>query len=230
MASHSEHNSGESASTSALSACIRFILGGQLANREVRGREIGAIEGVPALGLDGLSSTAGSGADDSLRRGGCGSVPSRPLDADDISAAWHLVHFVLANHRGISEKRWRLYSVAGIEQLRVDATAIPKLLKNPLGRLFGKASLAGAPDDYGNYGHGSLSLNAQWSVERRRPADARQSSLVIAPRPAQEGTNLVPEHTKVTVELANRRRLMPCLQFARAYLFGLFDALTADSV
>jgi hypothetical protein len=57
MASHSEHNSGESASTSALSACIRFILGRQLANREVRAREIGAIEGVPALGLDGLSST-----------------------------------------------------------------------------------------------------------------------------------------------------------------------------
>jgi amino acid transporter len=57
MASHGEHNPSESGSTSALSACTRFILGRQLANREVRSREIGAFEGVPALGLDGLSST-----------------------------------------------------------------------------------------------------------------------------------------------------------------------------
>jgi hypothetical protein len=35
---------------------------------------------------------------------------------------------------------------------------------------------------------------------------------VIAPRPAQEGTNLIPEHTKVTIELPNRGGLLPCLQ------------------
>ncbi|MBO0718553.1 MAG: APC family permease, partial [Rhizobiales bacterium] len=41
-----------------MTACVRFVLGRQLANREIQAREIGAAEGVPALGLDGLSSTA----------------------------------------------------------------------------------------------------------------------------------------------------------------------------
>jgi amino acid transporter len=36
----------------------RFILGRPLANREGRSRKLGAIEGVPALGLDGLASSA----------------------------------------------------------------------------------------------------------------------------------------------------------------------------
>jgi amino acid transporter len=58
MASHGEHNLGDGASVSPLTACIRFVRGRQLANREVPAREIGAVEGVPALGLDGLSSTA----------------------------------------------------------------------------------------------------------------------------------------------------------------------------
>ena len=58
MASSSEHNRGENSPASTVSACIRLILGRPLANREVRAREIGAAEGVPALGLDGLSSTA----------------------------------------------------------------------------------------------------------------------------------------------------------------------------
>jgi len=102
-----------------------------------------------------------------------------------------------------------------------DSSAVGKS-ENPLRRLFGKTPLAGAPDDYGNYDHGSLRLNTQLSVERGRPQWHRASwgykarptrRLVIAPRPAQEGTNLVPEHTKVTIELPNRRRLLPCLQF-----------------
>jgi amino acid transporter len=58
MASYNEQNKGENGSASPLTACVRFILGRQLANREIRAREIGAAEGVPALGLDGLSSTA----------------------------------------------------------------------------------------------------------------------------------------------------------------------------
>jgi hypothetical protein len=58
MALHGEHNPGDNASASPLSACIRFVLGRQLANREIQAREIGAAEGVPAIGLDGLSSTA----------------------------------------------------------------------------------------------------------------------------------------------------------------------------
>jgi hypothetical protein len=53
MASQGEHNLGDNASV-----CMRFVLGRQLANREIQAREIGAAEGVPAIGLDGLSSTA----------------------------------------------------------------------------------------------------------------------------------------------------------------------------
>jgi len=37
---------------------IRLILGRQLANRESRQRQIGVLEGVPTMGLDGLSSSA----------------------------------------------------------------------------------------------------------------------------------------------------------------------------
>ena len=51
--------------------------------------------------------------------------------------------------------------------------------------------------------------------------------LVIAPRPAQEGTNLVPEHTKVTIEMPNRRRLLPCLQFGTG-IFVWPAAVTTD--
>lgn len=58
MASQGEHNFGENGSASPLSACIRFLLGRQLANRESRERQIGVLEGVPAMGLDGLSSSA----------------------------------------------------------------------------------------------------------------------------------------------------------------------------
>jgi len=43
---------------SALTACFRFLAGRPLANRESQSREIGASEGIPALGLDGLSSSA----------------------------------------------------------------------------------------------------------------------------------------------------------------------------
>ena len=45
-------------SASPLAVVARFCLGRPLANRESRQREIGAGEGVPALGLDGLSSSA----------------------------------------------------------------------------------------------------------------------------------------------------------------------------
>ncbi|MGB6569041.1 MAG: APC family permease [Xanthobacteraceae bacterium] len=43
---------------SALAACARLVLGRPLANRESGQEAIGIAEGVPALGLDGLSSTA----------------------------------------------------------------------------------------------------------------------------------------------------------------------------
>ena len=58
MASHSDHDQEGNTSASPLAAFVRLVLGRQLANRELRGREIGVAEGVPALGLDGLSSTA----------------------------------------------------------------------------------------------------------------------------------------------------------------------------
>jgi hypothetical protein len=37
---------------------LRFRLGRRLANREYDERKIGAFEGVPAMGLDGLGSSA----------------------------------------------------------------------------------------------------------------------------------------------------------------------------
>ena len=59
MASDGDHDDrGVGGSPSPLTACFRFLAGRPLANRESRDREIGAAEGVPALGLDGLSSTA----------------------------------------------------------------------------------------------------------------------------------------------------------------------------
>jgi hypothetical protein len=91
-----------------------------------------------------------------------------------------LDHFILVRrptrHRGrhglVEEGHWK---VPEIEQLRVDVTAILVLLKNPLRRLFGKAPLAGAPDDHGNGGHGSLRLKTQSRVERgRRRRDPRR--------------------------------------------------------
>ena len=35
-----------------------FLLGQRLANREAEGRKIGAFEGIPAMGLDGLGSAS----------------------------------------------------------------------------------------------------------------------------------------------------------------------------
>jgi hypothetical protein len=58
MTSHGEHNSGDNGAPSPFSDSIRFLLGRQLANRESRERQIGVLEGVPAMGLDGLSSSA----------------------------------------------------------------------------------------------------------------------------------------------------------------------------
>jgi len=58
MAADDKRDENDSGSASPLAACVRFVLGRQLANREGRSREIGAGEGVPALGLDGLSSSA----------------------------------------------------------------------------------------------------------------------------------------------------------------------------
>ena len=56
--SHSDQDPQENAPASSLTAFVRFVFGRQLANREVQSRQIGVTEGVPALGLDGLSSTA----------------------------------------------------------------------------------------------------------------------------------------------------------------------------
>ena len=58
MASKSDHDQEDDTSAASLPALIRIVFGRQLSNREMRSREIGVAEGVPALGLDGLSSTA----------------------------------------------------------------------------------------------------------------------------------------------------------------------------
>ncbi|MFY9837330.1 MAG: APC family permease [Xanthobacteraceae bacterium] len=58
MASQSDQDPQENVPASSLAAFARFVFGRQLANREIQSRQIGVTEGVPALGLDGLSSTA----------------------------------------------------------------------------------------------------------------------------------------------------------------------------
>ena len=61
-----------SPAASLLTSCVRVLLGRPLANREGKTHEIGVIEGVPPLGLDGLSSTASAspgGAAASFRPG-----------------------------------------------------------------------------------------------------------------------------------------------------------------
>ncbi|HTZ04002.1 MAG TPA: APC family permease [Xanthobacteraceae bacterium] len=50
--------SEQSQAPSLLTACGRLLLGRPLANREGKANQIGLLEGIPALGLDGLSSTA----------------------------------------------------------------------------------------------------------------------------------------------------------------------------
>ena len=58
MASDDKHAPDESVPVSRFGALFRLVAGRPLANRDGRSREIGAGEGVPALGLDGLSSSA----------------------------------------------------------------------------------------------------------------------------------------------------------------------------
>jgi hypothetical protein len=114
MASH-KHNPGDSASVSSLTACIRFVRGRQLANREIQAREIGAAEGVPAIGLDGLSSTA-YGPEAALTvlsaAGAAGLAYLGPVMLTILALLGILFIFLLANGRGLSEERWRLNCVA----------------------------------------------------------------------------------------------------------------------
>jgi amino acid transporter len=62
MRPHSQQNAGEHApgegAISPLALCVRLLLGRPLANWESQQSEIGVLEGVPAMGLDGLSSSA----------------------------------------------------------------------------------------------------------------------------------------------------------------------------
>ena len=53
-----ESNGKDSSVRSPLGVLARFLRGRPLTNREGHSREIGVAEGVPALGLDGLSSSA----------------------------------------------------------------------------------------------------------------------------------------------------------------------------
>ena len=58
MKSDDDHKEGHSGSLSLLKLCVRLVLGRPLANREGHARQIGVAEAVPAMGLDGLSSSA----------------------------------------------------------------------------------------------------------------------------------------------------------------------------
>src|ERR1700746_3561669 len=118
-----------------------------------------------------------------------------------------LDHFILVSratrhggrHGLVEEGHWK---VPEIEQPRVDAVPVLELLKNPLCRFFGKATLAGAPYDHRNDGHvsllsGGLKFSRVSNEESPRTPLRRRRRPVIAPRPAQEGTNLIPKHRKV---------------------------------
>ncbi len=58
MAADDKDDRDQDAAPSPLAACARLLIGRPLANRESGQEAIGIAEGVPALGLDGLSSTA----------------------------------------------------------------------------------------------------------------------------------------------------------------------------
>jgi len=58
MAADDKDNHDAGDAPSLLTACARLLMGRPLANRESSTEAIGIAEGVPALGLDGLSSTA----------------------------------------------------------------------------------------------------------------------------------------------------------------------------
>jgi amino acid transporter len=58
MTANDQDDRDQAAAPSPLTACLRFVIGRPLANRESGKEAIGVGEGVPALGLDGLSSTA----------------------------------------------------------------------------------------------------------------------------------------------------------------------------
>ena len=117
MASDGKHgDQGVGGSPSPLTACLRFLAGRPLANRESRDREIGAAEGVPALGLDGLSSTA-YGPEAALTiltaAGAAGLADLGPVMLVILVLLGDPVHFLLADHRGLSEERRRLLGGAG---------------------------------------------------------------------------------------------------------------------
>src|SRR5260370_41086758 len=78
--------------------------------------------------------------------------------------------------RGPDRHRWRQglveerhWEVAEVEKPRFNRLSLPKLLKNPLSRLFREPALACAADDYGDGRHmfPSLLVDGLWSVSDR---------------------------------------------------------------
>ena len=89
---------------------VSAVLGRKLANREVHGRKIGALQGIPAMGLDGLGS-ASYGPEAMLTvlvaAGSAGPWHGAAAYAGDPGAARRSVPVLLANHRRLPEQ-WRL--------------------------------------------------------------------------------------------------------------------------
>ena len=124
MESNEKPKHGEG-SASPLAVLVRYCLGRPLANREGRSRKIGAGEGVPALGLDGLSSSA-YGPEAALSilvaAGAAGLALPRPGHAGHPGIAGDAVRLLPADHRRLSEGGGS-YTVAK-ENLGVNASLL----------------------------------------------------------------------------------------------------------
>jgi len=87
MAADDKDDRDQGAAPSALAACVRVVMGRPLANRESGSEAIGIAEGVPALGLDGLSSTA-YGPEAALAILGARAWPGSPRSARSCWSFW----------------------------------------------------------------------------------------------------------------------------------------------
>ena len=191
MAAEQKENPNGSAAPSPLAACVRLVIGRPLANRESGTEAIGIADGVPALGLDGSELDglrAGSRAGCSQRRG-CGrACRARPDHAGHPCAPRHPVRFLLADHRGLSKKRRRLFGCQGQSRRQCKPPrcggADDRLCAQRRGRHFRRRRRA----NFG--GAGATSLYAATLSRCLGAADTRQSARHHGCRPAIRAADL----------------------------------------
>lgn len=95
---------------------IGALLGRPLANREFKDRQIGVFEGVPAMGLDALGSSAYGPRKRrwrSLFRWRCRHLLHRLRDGADPGAARHSLRLLSTDDSRLSQQRRRLHGFQG---------------------------------------------------------------------------------------------------------------------